>query len=101
MSIAERIEQRLRDQLPVVELVLENESHMHRRGQDSHFKLVLVSPAFAGQSLVKRHQTVYGVLQEEMQQLHALALHTFTPEEWAARDEGAADSPRCRGGNGL
>jgi BolA protein len=38
------------------------------------------------------------VLQQEMQQIHALALHTMTPEEWQERAGSVADSPKCRGG---
>ncbi|MDF3935601.1 BolA/IbaG family iron-sulfur metabolism protein, partial [Pseudomonas citronellolis] len=45
-----------------------------------------------------RHQKVYATLGELMGQFHALALHTYTPEEWA--EQGAApDSPTCRGGS--
>jgi BolA protein len=31
--------------------------------------------------------------------VHALALHTYTPEEWS-ETEAAPDSPDCRGGTG-
>lgn len=81
-----------------VELV--NESYMHSvpAGSESHFKLVLVSEKFSGLRLVARHQKVYAALGEMMQKIHALALHTYTPEEWQA--QGAApDSPKCLGGS--
>lgn len=75
-----------------------DESHMHSRGLETHFKAVVVSPQFAGLNAVKRHQKVYASLGELMGQFHALALHTYTPEEWA--EQGAApDSPTCRGGS--
>lgn len=75
-----------------------DESHMHSRGLETHYKAVIVSPAFAGLNAVKRHQKVYATVGELMGQIHALALHTYTPEEWAA--QGAApDSPTCRGGS--
>ena len=75
-----------------------DECHMHSRGQETHYKAVIVSPAFVGLNAVKRHQKVYATLGELMRQFHALALHTYTPEEWAA--QGAApDSPTCRGGS--
>jgi BolA protein len=48
--------------------------------------------------LIKRHRMVNSTLQQEMQQIHALALHTLTPEEWQARAGKVADSPQCRGG---
>ena len=55
--------------------------------------------AFAGVRPVARHQRVYAVTQTEMATgLHALALHTYTPEEWAATGQ-APDSPACRGGS--
>ncbi|MBS7660910.1 BolA family transcriptional regulator [Pseudomonas lalucatii] len=75
-----------------------DESHMHSRGLETHYKAVIVSPQFSGLNAVKRHQKVYASLGELMGQLHALALHTYTPEEWA--QQGAApDSPTCRGGS--
>jgi len=33
-----------------------------------------------------------------MGQFHALALHTYTPEEWAAQGS-APESPTCLGGS--
>lgn len=75
-----------------------DESHMHSRGLETHYKAVIVSPQFDGLNAVKRHQKVYGVLGELMGQLHALALHTYTPLEWAAQGV-APDSPTCRGGS--
>lgn len=103
MSIATLIERKVRDGLDVTTLQLDNESHMHNvpPASESHFRLVVVSPAFAGLLPVRRHQRIYGLLADELAgPVHALALHTFTPEEWQAR-EGAAESPACRGGNGL
>jgi len=79
-------------------LELLDESHMHSRGQETHYKAVIVSPQFAGLGVVKRHQRVYASLGELMGQVHALALHTYTPEEWAERGI-APDSPLCAGGS--
>lgn len=75
-----------------------DESHMHSRGLETHYKAVIVSPAFAGLNAVKRHQKVYATVGELMGQIHALALHTYTPEEWAAQGTAPA-SPTCRGGH--
>ncbi|HLA30114.1 MAG TPA: BolA family protein [Pseudomonas sp.] len=75
-----------------------DESHMHSRGLETHYKAVIVSAQFAGLNAVKRHQRVYASLGELMGQVHALALHTYTPEEWA--EQGAAPaSPTCKGGH--
>ncbi|PKM22569.1 MAG: transcriptional regulator [Gammaproteobacteria bacterium HGW-Gammaproteobacteria-14] len=104
MSVAALIERKVREGMAVSELQLTNESHMHNvpAGSESHFRLVVVSEAFAGLLPVKRHQAIYALLAAELAgPVHALALHTFTPQEWAARGADAAASPACRGGNGL
>ncbi|MFC0709190.1 BolA family protein [Azorhizophilus paspali] len=93
----ERIESALATLEPTHLQVLD-ESHMHSRGLETHYKAVIVSAQFAGLGEVKRHQKVYAVLGELMGQMHALALHTYTPEEWALRG-GAPDSPLCAGGS--
>ena len=97
MSMQEQIRQALAALEPQYLEVL-NESHMHSRGQESHFKAVVVSPLFAGLNAVKRHQKVYASLGELMGRFHALALHTYTPEEWAALGIAPA-SPTCMGGS--
>ena len=59
MSVAERIEELVNAGMQVERFALENESHMHSGpATESHFKLVLVSPDFAGKRLVQRHQLV-------------------------------------------
>lgn len=77
-----------------------NESHNHGGpATESHYKVTLVSTAFAGLRAVARHQRVYALTQDEMAQgLHALALHLYTPEEWAATGAAPA-SPACLGGS--
>lgn len=75
-----------------------DESHMHSRGLETHYKAVIVSSVFAELNAVKRHQRVYACLGELMGQVHALALHTYTPQEWAQQGEAPA-SPTCRGGS--
>jgi len=82
--------------LQPLEFQIEDESHMHSRGKESHFKVVVVSQAFDGVRKVQRHQKVYAALGDLMQQLHALALHTFSPDEWQA-EQAIPDSPHCRG----
>lgn len=77
-----------------------NESHQHNvpPGSESHFKVVLVSEVFAGKRQVQRHQAVYGALAEQLRgPVHALALHTYSPEEWSER-QFAPQSPVCLGG---
>jgi acid stress-induced BolA-like protein IbaG/YrbA len=54
-------------------------------GDGHHFEAVIVSPAFRGRSRVHQHQLVYRALGERMrEEIHALSMQTFTPEDWAA-----------------
>lgn len=75
-----------------------DESHMHSRGEETHYKAIIVSPVFEGLNAVKRHQKVYAAMGAQMSQIHALALHTYTPAEWAVQGAAPA-SPTCRGGH--
>jgi BolA protein len=97
----QQIEQRLRDQFAPLHLEVDNESHMHNvpAGSESHFRVVLVTEQFAGKPLLQRHRAVNGALAEQLQGgVHALALHTMTPEEWYAKGGTAPASPPCEGG---
>ena len=61
-------------------------THVEVRGDGAHFEAVVVSPAFAGASRVRRHQLVYAALGSRMRdEIHALSMKTFSPDEWAAR----------------
>ena len=75
-----------------------DESHMHSRGRETHYKAVIVSQQFAGLNSVKRHQKAYAAMGELMPQVHTQALHTYTPEEWAQQSAVPA-SPVCAGGH--
>ena len=100
MSMQTTIESKLRGEFATDYLEVENESHMHNvaPGSESHFKVTIVSEEFRDQMLIRRHRRVNQALQAELQQIHALALHTLTPEEWRARGGEVAASPKCRGG---
>ena len=53
-------------------------------GGGDHWQLFIVSPAFEGKGLIEQHRMVNDALKEEMadQRIHALALKTYTPEQW-------------------
>ena len=101
-TMAREIERLLREQFAPVHLELVNESHQHNvpPGSETHFKLTLVDAAFASQRLVARHQSVYAALAGPLSSgVHALALHTYSPDEWTARSGAAPKSPPCLGGS--
>lgn len=53
------------------------------QGDGEHFQVLIVSGRFAGKSMVEQHQLVYAALGNAMRQaIHALALRTYTPEQW-------------------
>ena len=94
------IESRLNTSFSIEHLAVENESHLHNvaPGSESHFKVTIVSDDFSELMLIKRHRLVNKALEQELQAIHALALHTMTPNEWFPRADKVADSPKCRGG---
>lgn len=94
------IESRLKSAFSIEYLDVSNESHMHNvaPGSESHFKVTIVSDDFDDLMLIKRHRLVNNVLVEEIQEIHALALHTLTPAEWSQKQGKVAASPKCRGG---
>ena len=48
-----------------------------------HYEAIVVCQAFEGKRSLPRHQMVYGTLGELVgREIHALAVKTYTPEEW-------------------
>ena len=79
----EVVEQRIRDGIPDVQ-VLEIED---LTGTRDHYRALVVSPFFEGKTRIEQHQAVYAALGELMKgPVHALALNTFTPAAWSAKN---------------
>ncbi|MCW9014682.1 MAG: BolA/IbaG family iron-sulfur metabolism protein [Gammaproteobacteria bacterium] len=100
MSVEDDIIEKLTNSLQPEHLQVINESHMHNvpPGSESHFKIVAVSDLFNGKMLIARHRMVNQALAEELQgPIHALAIYTMTPAEWAESDT-TPSSPPCMGG---
>lgn len=86
-------------------LTLINESMNHAgyfEGKESHFKLTIISDAFISKRLVGRHQLIYelvtALLTSQGGNVHALAIHAYTPQEWEEQGQ-SPDSPLCAGQN--
>ena len=61
-------------------------THVQVAGDGAHFEAVIVSPRFRGLARVRQHQLVYGALGDRMrEEIHALSMKTYSPDEWAAR----------------
>ncbi len=79
-----------------------DESYMHNvpDGAQSHFKVTVVSDAFEGKRLLARHREINALAADALAgPVHALALHTYTPNEWEAKGGQAIASPQCLGGS--
>lgn len=103
MNIQNSIEEKLTEHFEPAFLEVINESSQHNVpiGSETHFKVVLVSPQFKGKRLLSRHRAVNSVLKEEIENhIHAMALHTYTGQEWESLYGDAPDSPACLGGSG-
>lgn len=88
MTMETRIREKLMVALRPTRLDVINESELHAGHRsspgtgESHFRLLVVSEAFAGKSRVARHRLVNEMLAEELGgKIHALALKTFAPGE--------------------
>jgi BolA protein len=58
--------------------------HLSAQEGGGHFQVLVVSEKFRGQSRVAAQRMVYAALGDLMHEdIHALAMQTFTPEQWA------------------
>jgi BolA protein len=89
MTVADRIREKLEAALQPTRLAIHNDSHLHaghhagaQRGEETHFRLEIVSNRFAGENRVARQRRVYTILAEELAgPIHALQLELRTPDE--------------------
>jgi BolA protein len=90
MSVETTIRKKLTEAFAPTRLDVVNESHLHAGHRsspgtgESHFRVLIVSAAFAGASRVARHRAVNKLLEAELKgKVHALALNTYAPGEAA------------------
>lgn len=88
MKVKDAISRKLNDALAPSSLSVIDESEQHlghggwREGGETHFRVNVVSAAFAGKSRVERHRIVNGLLAEELAgRVHALAISAKAPGE--------------------
>jgi BolA family transcriptional regulator, general stress-responsive regulator len=86
MELSAAIRDRLAALEPsLVELLDESGRHVGHAGAaagGSHFRLVVVSPRFAGRDKLSRHRMIYAALGTLMQrEIHALAIQALAPDE--------------------
>ena len=88
MSVEATMREKLQRAFQPTRLDVINESHLHAGHRtspgtgESHFRLLMVSPLFAGKSRLQRHRLVNEALAAELKgKVHALALDLRAPDE--------------------
>lgn len=98
MKIQSSIEEKIKSQLEPSVFEIENESHKHaaQLGDESHFKVFVVSKAFVGKNRVQRQREFHQMVADEMSQgIHALSLRLLTPDEYE-KTGSEFKSPNCQ-----
>ncbi len=88
MSMRDTITRKLTDAFAPQSIEVADESHLHaghaghRPGGETHYRVHIVSQAFAGKSRIDRHRLVNAALSTELRgAVHALAIHAAAPGE--------------------
>jgi BolA protein len=88
MSAKDTIRQKLSEAFTPESLDVVDESHLHeghaghKPGGETHFRVDIVSPAFAGKSRLDRHRMINATLAAELAgTVHALAIKAHAPGE--------------------
>ena len=96
MTLEQQLIERLQSLAPShLDVIYESAGHGgYFPGKESHFKVSIVSDAFAGLRLVQRHQKIYAAAGDLLSpgKIHALAIHAYLPTEWTGT---APASPEC------
>ncbi len=88
MLVRDTITRKLNDAFTPESIDVVDESNLHeghaghRPGGQSHFRIYIVSQAFAGKSRIDRHRMINAVLADDLAGgVHALAIHAAAPGE--------------------
>jgi BolA protein len=88
MPVRDTITKKLKDAFTPESIDVVDESHLHaghaghRPEGESHFRVYIVSQAFAGKSRVDRHRMINAILSDDLaNSIHALAIHATAPGE--------------------
>ena len=91
MSVEAAIREKLMQALQPTRLDVVNELHLHAGHRtspgtgESHFRVLVVSSAFAGKSRIDRHRMINDTLAAELKgKVHALAIKAYAPGEAAS-----------------
>ncbi|MFT5879264.1 MAG: BolA protein [Moritella sp.] len=103
VSLGNDIKQQLLATFDVQHLEVVCDSHKHNvpAGSEIHFSVVIVAAEFEGKMLIARHRMINTALSTQFEEgIHALSIHAYTPQQWAAKPERAQQMPKapdCQG----
>lgn len=92
MNRVEQIRAALQAAFAPQQLEVKDDSHRHAGHAGAsdgrgHFKVMVVSDAFAGKAPLARHRAVYAALGQMMEtDIHALSIKALTPQELGGND---------------
>jgi len=73
----------------IIEAALSGSQALVTSEDNVHFEAIVIAPAFAGKKPIVRHQMVYSTLGAAVgNEIHALALQVFTPDEYTRQGRG-------------
>lgn len=80
MISLEQVEAMIKAEIPDAQVQVQD------LGGGDHLQAIVVSSVFEGKTRVKQHQIVYDALKQAIatEDIHALALKTYTPAAWNA-----------------
>lgn len=86
MDLSGRIQEKLAalapESLEILDESADHAGHEGARSGGGHYRLTIISPRFAGQSMQARHRMVYDALGPLMtKEIHALAIKAYAPGE--------------------
>lgn len=96
-EIQKEMEEVLQRNLSPQILEIVNESHKHqRKGDETHYQILIVGEAFEGVDRVSRHRKLQELLDFAFKKgVHALSLKAYTPKEWEKKDSFSSSFPAC------
>jgi acid stress-induced BolA-like protein IbaG/YrbA len=78
-----------REVAEIIEAALSGSHAMVSSDDNVHFEAIVIAPAFIGKKPIQRHQMVYSTLGEAVgNEIHALTLQVFTPDEYTRHGRG-------------
>jgi BolA protein len=98
MSLLNSIEDKIKNSLKTMHLLIKDESFMHKASHPlslTHLRIEVVSDAFKDLRHLQRHRLINSLIEIEATQLKAISLWTYTPEEWERQNHILPRSPSC------